>query len=344
MTYHATGDPHWSWFAAMPLMFFIGGALYAQSLDRRPWRTLLPERLRRILIPWWAWVAVVFAVYTVAGVWAKVPWWGIPGFLVPILPAVGPRGAAGPYYWTWMALWYLNAYIVFMLIGIPFRRWVRRRPVLTVALLLAPSVISGILQEPAIGAVTSSFAFWVLGYAYHDGTIRIRRPVSGLAIFVGGSAVALAYAELTTGTQVVLTGIPFLSVAVGIAWLGLAGAVEPWVDRMMEVKAIAYPVEFLKQRALTVYLWHAAAVGVTAALLGRGAAGVADWWPRIAAVYALTLLLVLATGWIEDLAARRPARVWPDLSGAVPAKDRVVDLRERRVATSPGQIAESQVG
>jgi hypothetical protein len=343
VTYHATGDPHWSWFAAMPLMFFIGGALYAQSLDRRPWRTLLPERLRRILIPWWAWVALVFGVYTIAGVWGQVPWWGIPGFLVPILPAVGPRGASGPYYWTWMALWYLNAYIVFMLIGIPFRRWVQRRPRLVVGLLLVPSLVSGILQEPAIGAVTSSFAFWVLGYTYHDGTIRIRRPVTGLALFAGGTAVAIAYAELTTGTKVVLTGIPFLSVVVGLAWLGLAGAIEPWVDRVMAVRLIAYPVEFLKQRALTVYLWHAAAVGLCASLLGVSGPGVTEWVPRIALVYSVTFLIVLATGWIEDVAARRPARVWPNLSGAVVHPELVVDLRSRRSATQRRDIAESQV-
>jgi len=52
--YHASGDSRWSWFAAIPVMSFVGGALYAASLDRRPPLHALGQRLRRIVIPLWA--------------------------------------------------------------------------------------------------------------------------------------------------------------------------------------------------------------------------------------------------------------------------------------------------
>jgi peptidoglycan/LPS O-acetylase OafA/YrhL len=261
--YHASGDPRWSWFAAMPAMFFIGGALYAKSLDRRPSWEVLRHRLRRIVVPMWAWSAFVFVVYTVNGAWHRVPVWGIPGFFLPIVPPAGP-GVHDPLHWTWMALWYLNAYIIFMIAGIPMRRVLARYPKTTFAVLALPILVSGIAGPNAVAGITSNFVFWMLGYWYHDN--RRRLPAARTLVGIGTVAgvVAVGYGVAVTGFHIVVTSDPFLN----------AGTVS-----------------------------------------------------GVAAVIGIAFLIVLVTGWVEDLAAGRVARVWP-------LEPSVVDLRRPAAASA----------
>ncbi len=319
--YHASGDVRWSWVAAMPAMFFVGGALYGASLDRRPWQELLPHRLRRIVVPMWAWSLVVFAVYSLVGAWSRVPLWGVIGFVLPISPPVGPGDASDSLYWTWMALWYLNAYIVFMLAGIPLRKALRRYPRATMAVLVVPILLSGVLGPNALGGVASNLIFWLLGYWYHDNRDRMPAPSITGGVAAGAAVVSVAYGAAVTGFGVVVTSDPFLNAAVGIAWVAGCLALREPIEALARVKAVDLVVTWVQRRALTIYLWHALAVGivaewaVTSTVLDGKAA-------RVAAVFALTFVVVLATGWIEDLAASRPARVWP-------LQRRVVDLRDR---------------
>jgi peptidoglycan/LPS O-acetylase OafA/YrhL len=326
--YHSSGDPRWSWFAAMPAMFFVGGALYAKSLDRRPSMVVLRHRLRRILVPMWAWSAFVFLVYTVNGSWGRVPGWGIPGFILPITPPVGPQGLHDPLHWTWMALWYLNAYIVFMIIGIPLRRLQQKHPVAIMAVLAVPIVVSGIAGPNAVAGLTSNLVFWLLGYWYHDHRHRMpsRRTLGGVGLVA--TVIALGYGAAVTGQWVIVTSDPFLNAAVGVAWVALALALAPGVERVAALRPVDVVVTWIQQRALTIYLWHALATGI-----------VIEWalhnstfdsgWTRVAAVFVLTFLIVLATGWIEDVAAERRAKVWPLEPRTIDLVDRPVDLTER---------------
>jgi len=309
--FHTSGEPRWSWVAAMPLMFFVGGALFAGSLDRRSVREVLPQRLKRIVVPLWAWGILVAISITIAGAWAEVPWWGIPGFLVPILPAVGPRGAGNPLYLTWMALWYINAYVVFMLVGIPLRKLQQRAPRLTLALLFAPVVLSGITGNLAIGAPTAHLAFWVLGYAYHDARRRLPSTTTLSVVGVGSAVAGVAYAFATTGTNVVVTGIPFLTATIGLAWVCGLLVAGPLLRQLVEIPLLDRIVVFIQQRALTIYLWHAAAIALAAVLAERFPIVTESTILRIGVVFALTFALCLMVGWIEDLAADRPMRLWP---------------------------------
>src|SRR5690606_13346797 len=127
-------------------------------------------------------------------------------------------------YWTWMALWYLNAYIVFMLVGIPLRRLHQRHPTGVLVALAAPVVISGLIGVDAIGALTSNLTFWVLGYAYHDHRHRLPSRSTALTVSAGAGAVALAYGVGVTGLGITTTASPFLNAAVGLTWVALAVA------------------------------------------------------------------------------------------------------------------------
>lgn len=337
--YHATGYAQLSWFAAMPLMFFVGGALYGKSLSRTPWRPLLHKRSRRILIPWTAWVVVVALVYALTGEWRNVPWWGAIGFVFPLLPPHGPVGAAaGDLYWTWMALWYISAYLLFMVVGIPLRRLQQRAPWLTLAALAAPVLLGAALGAPALGAPTYNLFFWVLGYCYADGLLTIRSKRLALLTAVACAAVALAYAAAVTGLSLTITESPFLSMAVGCAWVLGALAMSDPITRLARPAFAAYPVEFLKQRALTVYLWHAAAVGITQEIVADRA-GEHSRLTFVASTFALTFIITLGVGWLEDYSAGRRAQVWPDLSAARPASvlpEAQIDPRGPLLDSSPG--------
>ena len=304
--YHASSDPRLSWFAAMPAMFFVGGALFAKSIDNRPPLEVLRSRSRRIVVPVWAWSAMVFTAYTVAGVWGQVPKWGIPGFILPILPAVGARGQ---WYWTWMTLWYLTAYLLFMLIGIPLRKLQKRAPVWTLVVLAVPIVVSGVLRQPALGVPTGNLLFWVLGYYFHDRRDHLPSRQVCLGVAGASTVVALAYSGAVTGLAVVTTSVPFLNAAVGLAWVALTLALGPQINRAIKVHWFDYMIRWFQMRAMTIYLWHALAVGVIAEMARRHPAQLDQLGIRVFLALALTVVLTLALGWIEDFAAGRPMRV-----------------------------------
>lgn len=322
--FHATGSAKWSWVAAMPVMFFVGGALFAQSLERHGPIDVLRTRLRRIMLPTWAFSAVAFVTFTVSGSWGEVPKWGIPGFIVPLVPAVGPRTVDGPMYWTWMALWYINAYVLFMLVGVPLRRLHQRFPRLVLALLALPVLISGVLRQPGLGLL-GYLVFWVLGYSFHDRrhSLPDRRTCF---TFAGVSmAVGVAYAAAFTGFSMALSSEPFVDVAVGLAWIAAAVGAAALIEAIVALRPVDIVVTWIQQRALTIYLWHTLAVAVVRSWAdesgGLGSSGMV----LLSEVLAVTFAFTLGLGWIEDLAAKRPARLIP----VVPGPRIGVDLRQR---------------
>ena len=332
--YHASGDPKWSWFAAMPAMFFVGGALYAKSLDGKPAAQVLRHRLRRILIPMWSWSLLVFVIYSVAGRWSDVPGWGIVGFLFPILPPVGPGGSADALYWTWMALWYLNAYVIFMIVGVPLRRFHQRHPLATLAILGIPVLLSGLLRVDELGALTSNLLFWALGYTYHDRRKQLPSSRTMAVVGIGSGVVAVGYAAAVTGFGVTTTSSPFLNASVGLVWVALAVALTSPINRLAGQRVVGSTVEWIQKRALSIYLWHALATGVVIEM-SEQRAGLEHTLPRVALVLGLTFLIVLVVGWVEDLAAGRATHVWPLQPDEIDMTDPRLDLR-----TPPGVVAE----
>lgn len=325
VVFHATGDVRWSWFAAMPVMFFIGGALYAKSLDGRPGLAVFRSRMRRIMIPTWAWAAFVFATFTVAGAWGDVPWWGALGYVVPIVSPQGPPEVNGPLYWTWMHMWYIAAYVALMLLGIPARRAQRRWPVATFVVLLAPVVVSGITRRHEIGGLTFIIVFWVAGYAYHDHRRNLPSPRTSGTIALAAMVAAVGYAAAFTGFTTDLKALPFLFDLAGLGAVAAAIALRPAILRLSEVDAVDTVVTWFQRRALTVYLWHALAVGIVVNALGRETMPNRSDLLTLSLVLPLTFVIVCLTGWIEDLAARRPPEVLPGRHHG--AGSGVIDLR-----------------
>ena len=322
----------------MPVMFFVGGALYAKSLDRRPGLVLLKARLRRILIPFWGWAALVFVVYTVEGAWSRVPWWGIFGFVMPIIPAAGAgaRGAGvgaahisasqDPLYWTYMGLWYITAYIIFMIIGIPLRRFQQRAPWWCMGVLAAPVVLSALLKQPTLGAPTFMLIFWALGYVYHDHRNSLPPSRVTATLAVGSATLGIAYAiAVHTGFIVNIVNYPFLLDAVGFAVVCLVLSARPLIRQVVRIHAVDVVVSWFQQRALTIYLWHPLGLGIVAWIHGRVSLE-ESYLLTVVELLPMTFVLATAMGWLEDYAAGRRLQVMPKFSGTIDLRRRAIDL------------------
>jgi peptidoglycan/LPS O-acetylase OafA/YrhL len=73
-------------------------------------------------------------------------------------------------------------------------------------------------------------------------------------------------------------------------------------------------VRFINSRAVTIYLWHHPMISVAGALITFLAVSHIGAWTEPAVFLvdvALTLLVALAVGWVEDIAARRRPALLP---------------------------------
>ncbi|WP_431727721.1 acyltransferase family protein [Verrucosispora sp. TAA-831] len=328
LLYHATG---WLWLSllvpAMGVMFGVAGALLAASLDRYGTRAI-GRRMRRLLVPFWAFGATVLALVAVAGQvsgapsgfgWDDVCWW--------LLPLRVPSVGGAPWGWAFtVGLWYVSTYLWLTLLSpllLPlYRRW--PWPVLAAATALPVCThLAGVTQ---FYFVVSYLPCWLLGFAYHDGLLgRVSaRLCRGLVLVlgaVGGTWVLLA---VTTGAPSELNHIPAGSTIWSMAWVAAllrlaprsSGAVRATGPARAEGDRPARGGALLRlvnARALTVYLWHIPASAAITALLMPWLSfdSVAHVGLRLVGMILLTVAAALAVGWIEDLAARRrPRLLW----------------------------------
>ncbi|MEU5363172.1 acyltransferase [Streptomyces sp. NPDC005925] len=336
-------------FPSMGVMFALAGSLMARSLERPAWG-VVKSRVRRLLPPLWAFSAVVLALMF-AGGWNPAeessdgPAWS----LVELFDYVVPVGAP-PYPWhlgstsglledTWAVqaagpLWYLRAYLWFV-VASPLLLWAFRRapwPTLLAPLGLTAVVGTGLVTIPGeTGNAVSDFAVyggcWVLGFAHHEGMLtQIPRyvAVSCAALMMAFGLwwasghlgpdgwdlndIPLAQASWSFGFVVIL-------LQYSPSWRELPGRLAKW-DRLVTLS---------NNRAVTIYLWHNMLIMATVPLLDRlyelpfmqseRAVGALDstymLW-MFALVWPLIALTIVATGWIEDVAARRTPRLWPN--------------------------------
>src|SRR5581483_1498825 len=118
MVYHTFGR---AWltilFPAMGVMFALAGSLMAGSMERQDAKYAVSSRLRRLLPPLWAFGAMAIALMLVAG-WSThdaqhpLRW---PALLLWAFPVADPPGST----WgtpLWEVLWYLRAYLWFVLL------------------------------------------------------------------------------------------------------------------------------------------------------------------------------------------------------------------------------------
>ncbi|MEU8301530.1 glycosyltransferase [Micromonospora sp. NPDC048909] len=322
ITYHMFGAAWMSFaFPAMGVMFALGGSLMARSLDRAPGQAV-NSRLRRLLPALWAMGALLVPVMIWHG-WPERPSW--PALLTWLVPIAQPPGSAWAEDVTGV-LWYLVTYLWLVLLSPALLGLYRRWPLPTLLLPLAAVVLLQTVP-PALGSAVDSVvtdlatfgACWVVGFAHRDGWLR-RVPLAALIAMASlclGIGVGWTLTHAEDGFD--LNDIPLAQAFYSLGFVLLLLRVSPPMTWLARVRPLDRLVSALNSRALTIYLWHNAAIAVCFVV-----GDLVDAW-RIGKVGYLTVALallfavVLALGWIEDLSARRKPRLapWP---AAIPAK------------------------
>ncbi|MFB9180741.1 acyltransferase family protein [Dactylosporangium sucinum] len=332
VVYHTVG---WAWltvaFPAMGLMFALGGSLMAASLDRYG-RTAVVRRVRRILPPVWLIGAAALAAMTARGGFG-VSWrwvlWLVPVDDPPVSEWAAP--ALG-------ILWYVRSYLWFVLLSPLLLPLFRRRP--TASVLVPFGVLVGLatLGQDTGGVVRDFFLYlpmWLIGFAHHDRLLeripaRLLWPVVAV---LGAVGLTLLYrAPGPRGYD--LNDAPVADVPWSVAVLLVLLALVPRLRRPRRRGEPFWPVVPLRvargrhptrqrlsgrlgaalravnHRALTIYLWHQAAIWLVAT-------AVEPWLPggtpaRLGAVLVILATAVATFGWVEDVAAGRRPAILPD--------------------------------
>ncbi|WP_432573238.1 serine hydrolase domain-containing protein [Kineococcus sp. SYSU DK005] len=338
--WHAFAAAWLSWvFPAMPVMFFLAGSLLPGGARGAPsgaagWWRWVRRRARRLLVPFWVYGGVValtsWLSRAAAGEAAADPgrWW--PGAATWVLPLVQPAAPAVQQGWLSSHLWYVTDYLWLLLLA-PLVLLLARRvaAVLAVALpLLALLEVAPLLGWPAphgvlrvvLGDLLCYGTFAVLGAAWARGAgapVGAAPRAHPRALAAGGVALVLLAAAVATRVPLPrgsLNASYLLLTLSGLGWLLLLAAAQRPLRRLSGRRALSRVTRLVTARAVSVYLWHAAAI-----VLARTWVGGSGWRADalvLCLTVACTALAVLLFGWIEDLAARRPVRVRPRAGAA----------------------------
>jgi len=318
-------------FPSMFVMFGLAGAMTAATLERKGPATTVRSRLRRLLPPLWALAAVAVPLMLIHGwptdssnplVWKDLLYW--------VLPLANPPASSwgGPFV---LALWYLRAYLWFVLLS-PILWWAFQRwPLPT---LLAPLTGAFLLYSPLVplpmnkvGDVlwsTASYGTcWVLGFARHTRLLD-RVPfwlcvaaaaVLGVAGYAWGAGhAAFPFADPIAET---LWGTGFVLVALR------ARPTLAWLDRFPR---LARFVSTVNARAITIYVWQLPVLFLTGALLQLAGVTPLTTEMKVASLLIgapLTALAMVLIGWVEDLAARRKPALLPEVATPRPRRQPV---------------------
>ena len=299
-------------FPSMSVMFALAGFLAAVSLDRGSITRTHWSRVRRLLPPLWG-LSVVAVPLMLALGWDTVRWHDLLYWVVPLAnPTTSSwAGAFG------LALWYLRAYLWFVLLS-PILWWVFRRwpiPALITPLVAALFMHSSMVNLPegshTIDVVSSTALYgtcWMLGFARHSGLLDrwswwVCGAISGVLALAG---IAWAFTIEPDAITEMLWGTAFV-----VILMRLHPTME-WLGRFPRVKTA---IAALNARAVTIYVWHLPVLFAAGAIVGlSGLDPLHDGWGKALAIVLGTVLLVLAimgTGWIEDLAAKRRPSLIP---------------------------------
>ncbi|MFG2438944.1 acyltransferase family protein [Streptomyces sp. NPDC048508] len=354
VVYHLFG---WAWlsilFPSMGVMFALAGSLMARSLNRPAW-SVIRGRVRRLLPPLWAFSAVALALMF-AGGWnpAHDPdtgggAWGVIDVLNYIVPVGAPPYPAhigsesGLLEATWAEqgagpLWYLRAYLWFV-VASPVLLWAFRR--VPWATLLAPLALTAVVGTGLVtipgetGNAVTDFAVyggcWVLGFAHHEGKLaEIPRYVA-----ISCSALVMGFAlwwasghlgpegwdmnDIPLADALWSFGFVVILLQYSPSWKELPGRLAKW-DKLVTLS---------NNRAVTIYLWHNMLIMATVPILDqmyalpfmdseRAGAALDETYSlwMFVLVWPLIGLAIVAFGWIEDIAAKRAPRLWPNGAG-----------------------------
>ncbi|MGI9579479.1 MAG: acyltransferase family protein [Microthrixaceae bacterium] len=327
--YHSTNLWTVTAFTAMPLMFFIAGSLYANSIERRPQKQVTIDRFRRILFPYWLYVVAMVVLWAYLGILGEVNPFSWVSFVMPVLSFGGPEGPGAigsDVSFTWIALWYLQMHLIFSLAGGWMRRMQQRHGERYWIALVALTVL---LMPIGVGGLFFWALCWSIGYLQHDGTLSdwllkttrfgSTRRWQLLALATGPIGFALFFTFHESMTLEPIAGVGAL--LLGAFWLVLALGLRERIEPSLETDRVRSFVHWMSSRSLTIYLWHMAAVYAVVSLALPGSE-----YPlaRFAWVVAAMVPATMLFGWAEDLAARKRPTLWPRLpirlDGATPAE------------------------
>ncbi|MGW3932550.1 acyltransferase family protein [Streptomyces microflavus] len=344
--YHIFG---WAWltilFPSMGVMFALAGSLMARSLAR-PALGVIRGRIRRLLPPMWAFALVVvpmmFALswqpVKAEGLWwfVKLTWYVFPVGAPPYPWSSGDKAGLLEDTWAIQAagpLWYIRAYLWFVLASPLLLRAFRKLPWAT---LLAPLGLTAVIGTGLVtipgetGNALSDFAVfgscWILGFAHHDGLFKDvpRYLTVSLASIVMGFGLWWASGHLTADGWD-LNDIPLAQAAWSLGFCVILLQYAPsWQELPGRLARFDRLVTLANNRAVTIYLWHNLVILGTVPLidlLWKIPYVDAHLGSTVEATYTLLMtllvwpligLVILCVGWVEDVAAKRRPRLWPD--------------------------------
>ena len=316
-------------FPAMGVMFAIGGSLTARSLTAaegtaarvsRSTATVLVSRFRRLLPSVW----VFGAVGVIAALGQGYPVSALrdhPGLLWWIFPLSAPAQLPNDVAWAFTGgLWYLTAYLWFVILTPLLLRLFRSWPRWTIVVVIALPVILhlelltiGGTFHPQAYDLTQYAACWVIGIAHRERWLA-RVPAAVFWPGVGLLALVVGWWFITSGQSLrtvdlhetpVMNALWSVAFAATLMRVGSHERVAELVTQARSVPAVGPAVQVLNARALTIYLWHLPCVLLAHWLTDFDSATGPWLWPGVITV-AATALAVVAVGWVEDVAARRP--------------------------------------
>lgn len=332
IVYHTLG---WAWLTvalpAMGVMFALAGSLMATSLIKHGARRAVTSRIRRLVPALWVLGLIAVPSMLLHG-WSTtdaerpLSW---PQLLFWIIPLGDPPGSnwGEPF---WQVLWYLRAYLWFMLATPLLYALYRRAPWPTIAaplVALAAVQVSGLrlpgMSDDIMWDFITYAACWIAGFAHADG--RLARIPLRLHLAMVGVLGAFGITWLFTHpgpTGIDLNAVPIAAVPWSLAFVLAALRWRPemaWLDR---VRPLDTAIRLINARAVTIYLWHYPMITAAGILLAAVTLDDTGPWTNplmLTTVLLLTTVAIAALGWVEDLAAHRRPALWPLSHRARPA-------------------------
>ncbi|PZG97492.1 hypothetical protein C1I97_25350 [Streptomyces sp. NTH33] len=341
--YHLMG---WAWlpllFPSMGVMFALAGNLMARSLKRPPLQ-VIRSRMRRLLPPLWLLGAIGVSGMVLQGWgpgsdghpgwwWFHLAYWivplGDPPYAEGLHGIIGDDWAAG----LAIPLWYLRAYLWYVLLSPFLLKALRALPWVTV---LSPIALSAAFEfnylplpgerlSSALTDFTTFGACWILGMAYQEGVLKSvpRYIVPSVAPVI--ACVGLWYAlshDYKEGHD--LDDIAFAQCLWSFAAVLLLLHFSPsWSEWPRRLRPFTRLITLVNSRAVTIYLWHTGCILAASAVWDRlWDVGVMEqhfsWllrspWPILGIAWLLIGGCIVWFGWVEDLAAKRKPQLWPD--------------------------------
>lgn len=257
----------WPFVWELPAFFFVGGAVIRSSALKMPYRQFVAKRVWRLAVPAVACFVAGIAVELIAnGVGAD-----------NCKPGNGPLMGFVPMYVTcpaqvWIGpLWFMMVFVPLTVLSPFLARWYRPGTRwIWFAVLLTLVGLSDLSQFGSGSALPTSelgwLVPWLLGFSYADGSLQSLGRNKLVAWGVVAGAVMVAGIALGPWSSI-LGRFPrsLETVFEGLVAIPLLVTFRPVVARLGERGPIAWIVEVVGPRMMSLYVWHQPAQAIVIA-------------------------------------------------------------------------------